>query len=249
MSRPSVEVLLKELKLSGIRENLEDVLSTASENRYAYKEFLGELLIREQETRRNNRTQRLLTKSRLPLHKKLSEFNESNLSLKLRQQIQVLKEGHFVDRNENVLAFGPPGTGKTHLLCGLAQSLILCGRSAYFIPCNLLVQDLLRAKQNLELEKSLKKLQNYDMILLDDIGYVKQSQEEMEVLFTLIAACYERTSLLITSNLPFSKWEIIFKDPMTTAAAIDRLVHHSVILEMNNQSYRMKEAKSRRKSA
>ena len=112
-----------------------------------------------------------------------------------------------------------------------------------FISCSQLVQDLLIAKKELEMTRKLKKLSRFDAVIIDDIGYVQQSREEMEVLFTFMANCYERGSLMITSNLPFSKWERIFKDPMTTAAAIDRLVHHSVILELNIGSYRMEEAK------
>jgi DNA replication protein DnaC len=109
-----------------------------------------------------------------------------------------------------------------------------------------MVQELLRAKQELKLDKWLKKMLQYDALMIDDFGYVKQNREEMEVLFTLLAHRYERGSVLITSNLPFSKWEQIFKDPMTTAAAIDRLVHHSVILELNVPSYRAEEAQKRK---
>ena len=121
------------------------------------------------------------------------------------------------------------------------------GRNVYFATCDLIVQELLRAKQYLVLDKLLKRLARYDVLMIDDFGYVKQNREEMEVLFTLLAHRYERGSVLITSNLPFSKWEMIFKDPMTTAAAIDRLVHHSVILELNVPSYRAEEAKRRKK--
>ena len=106
-----------------------------------------------------------------------------------------------------------------------------------------MVQQLLRAKRALELDKLLKKLSKYDALMIDDFGYVKQDRDEMEVLFTLLAYRYERGSVLLTSNLPFSKWEVIFKDPMTTAAAIDRLIHHGVVLELNVPSYRAEEAK------
>ena len=117
------------------------------------------------------------------------------------------------------------------------------GKRILFTPCNLMVQNLLIAKRDLKLSRALKSLSRYDAIIIDDIGYVQQSREEMEVLFTLLADRYERTSIMITSNLPFSKWEQIFKDPMTTAAAIDRLVHHSVILELNLPSYRLEKSK------
>ena len=123
--------------------------------------------------------------------------------------------------------------------------MIRAGRRVYFTPTALLVQDLLRAKQELKLAKFLKRLAKYDALILDDIGYVQHDREEMEVLFTLLAERYERGSVMLTSNLPFSQWERIFKDPMTTAAAIDRLVHHSIILELNIKSYRVHAAKSK----
>ena len=157
--------------------------------------------------------------------------------------LNVLADGSFLNRSENILAFGNPGSGKTHLLCAIGHALIEQGKRVLFISCSQLVQDLLIAKKELELTKKLKKLSLFDAVIIDDIGYVQQSREEMEVLFTFLADCYERSSLLITSNLPFSKWEQIFKNPMTTAAAIDRLVHHSVILELNIESYRMEQAK------
>ena len=143
------------------------------------------------------------------------------------------------------LAFGNPGSGKTHLVCALGQELILLGRRVLFSTCALLVQRLLRAKIDLTLEKELKKLDRFEALIVDDIGYVQQSREEMEVLFTLLAHRYERRSILLTSNLIFSDWERIFKDPMTTVAAIDRVVLHSVILELNVSSYRMESAKKK----
>ena len=155
----------------------------------------------------------------------------------------MLLDGAFVDARENVLAFGRSGSGKTHLLCAIAQELVRSGRKVLFSPCSLLVQDLLIAKRDLKLSRYLKRLSGFEVLIIDDIGYVQQSREEMEVLFTLLAERYERGSVMITSNLPFSKWENIFKDPMTTAAAIDRLVHHSVILELNVPSFRLEQAK------
>jgi len=157
--------------------------------------------------------------------------------------VKTLLDGSFLDRRENILAFGNPGSGKTHLLCAIGQELIHNDRKVFFSSCQLMVQDLLIAKRDLKLSKLLKKLSRFDALILDDLGYVQQNREEMEVLFTLLAERYERGSVMITSNLPFSKWEVILKNPMTTAAAIDRLVHHSVILELNVPSYRVEQAK------
>jgi DNA replication protein DnaC len=131
-------------------------------------------------------------------------------------------------------------------LCAVAQELVRAGRPVLHTKCSLLVQELLKAKRDLRLPELLRELSRWDALLIDDLGYVQQSREEMEVLFTLLAERYERGSVLVTSNLAFSQWEQIFKDPMTTAAAIDRLVHHSVILEMNVPSYRAESAKRAR---
>lgn len=216
----------------------------AEEMRYA--RYLFELAQRECEVRRANKIARLVKASRLPMEKTLANFDLKRLPLKLRQQVRILLEGSFVNRTENILAFGKPGSGKTHLPCAICHELARQGRTVYFTTCDLMVQELLRAKRDLELDKLLKKLLRFDVMMIDDFGYVKQDREEMEVLFTLLAHRYERGSLLITSNLPFSKWDIIFKDPMTTAAAIDRLVHHSVVLELNVSRYRVEEAQKRR---
>jgi DNA replication protein DnaC len=206
---------------------------------------LCEMEINERETRKR---QRLLQASRLPREKTLETFERSRLKRNIERQFAALLDGEFLRRAENVLVFGNPGGGKTHLLCALGHELVDQGRSVYFTTCVLLVQRLLQAKHDLQLEKELKRFDKYEAVIIDDIGYVQQSREEMEVLFTLLAHRYERGSVLLTSNLVFSEWERIFKDPMTTAAAIDRLVHHSVILELNLPSYRM-EAAQKKKAA
>jgi len=163
--------------------------------------------------------------------------------------LKVLVDGSFLDRCENVLAFGNPGSGKTHLLCAIGQELIERGRRVLLIPCSQLVQNLLIAKRELKVATALKKLSRYDAVIIDDIGYVQQSREEMEVLFTFLADRYEQNSVMITSNLSFASWDQIFKDKMTTAAAIDRLVHHSSILELNAESYRVSTAKKSKKNS
>jgi DNA replication protein DnaC len=234
---------LKELMLPTIRECFPEVSRQATQETLSYEEFLLELVRRESEVRGQHRVQRRLSESRLPLEKNLAGFELARLSDKVKQQFAALRDGSFLDRRENVLAFGNPGSGKTHLLCALAQELVHQDRRLLYAPCSLLVQELLIAKRDLRLAATLKRLGLYEGLLIDDLGYVQQSREEMEVLFTLLADRYERGSVLITSNLPFSQWELIFKDPMTTAAAIDRLVHHSVILELNLPSYRIEAAK------
>jgi len=249
MNKPSVkqqiEQYCRELRLSTIRECYEDEAHKAEQEQSSFAEYLLEVLRQESEVRLQKRTERWLRESRLPLHKNLESFDLSRLPKKAAHQVKVLRDGSFLGRKENVLAFGNPGSGKTHLVSGIGQELIHRGFRIYFSECRFLVEMLLREKGELRLEKKLKSLKKYDALILDDIGYVQQNREEMEVLFTLLAQRYERGSVMITSNLPFSKWDMIFKDQMTTAAAIDRVVHHSVILELNIPSYRMEAAQER----
>lgn len=240
--KTSLTGCLKELHLPTIRACYEEEADRARRETLTYEYYLGEVMEREREVRRHNRIQRLLRESKLPLEKNLDAFEMDRLPSMIKAQVNALVEGSFVERSENVLAFGNPGSGKTHLVCAIGQELILQGRRVLFTPCSLLVQQLLIAKRDLNLPRVLKRLRKYDALILDDIGYVQQNREEMEVLFILLGERYERGSLMITSNLPFSKWERIFKDPMTAAAAIDRLVHHSVILELNLPSYRLEHA-------
>jgi DNA replication protein DnaC len=241
--------LLRQLHLPTIRASYAAAAQRAQQEALSYEQFLLELCEQESQGRQTKRIERLLRDSQLPLEKSLATFDLKRLPTKLLRQVQSLREGSFVDRKENLLAFGNSGAGKSHLLAGLAQELVRSGRPVYFSPCSLLVQDLLVGKRDLRLKRVLKKLARFEVLLIDDLGYVQQSREEMEVLFTLLAERYERGSVWLTSNLPFSKWESIFKDPLTTAAAIDRLVHHSVILELNLPSYRLEEAKKAKAQA
>src|SRR5690349_17434939 len=237
---------LRELHLPAIRRCFEEQARQAERETLSYEQYLLDLSERECQERRENRIARLLRDSRLPMEKTMENFDLKRLPQKAARQVKTLLDGTFLDRRENVLAFGNPGSGKTHLLSAIGQELIRGGRRVAFTTCTRLVQDLLLAKKELRLNRIIRKLGYYEALVIDDLGYVQQSRDEMEVLFTLLAERYERGSVLISSNLPFSKWEAIFKDPMTTAAAIDRLVHHSVILELNIPSYRMEQAKKKK---
>jgi len=234
---------LKQLHMPAMRQCYQPIADQARKESFSYEQYLLELLKIECEVRRQNRIARNLRASKLPTSKTFDNFDKKRLPARVAAHLNILTDGCFLSRCENILAFGNPGSGKTHLLCAIGHQLIEQGRRVLFIGCSQLVQDLLRAKKELELSGLLKKLSRYDALIIDDIGYVQQDRSEMEVLFTLLADRYERGSVMITSNLPFSKWEQIFKDPMVTAAAIDRLVHHSVILELNIESYRMQVAK------
>jgi DNA replication protein DnaC len=234
---------LSELYLATIKRTYEEAARRAERETVSYERYLLDLVTRECQERQQKRIERLLRQSRIPAEKSMANFNLKRLPPKVALLTKSLLEGEVLDRRENVLTFGNPGSGKTHLLCAIGQELIARGRRMYFTTSALLVQDLLVAKRDLKLSRFIKKLAHFEGLIIDDLGYVQQSREEMEVLFTLLAERYERGSVLISSNLPFSKWESIFKDAMTTAAAIDRLVHHCVILELNIPSYRVEQAK------
>ncbi len=237
---------LKELHLPAMRSGFEEVALHAQQESQSYERYLLELTERECQARRGNRIERSLRDSRLPAEKTLESLDLKRLPVKVVQQVRALLDGTFADRRENVLAFGNPGSGKTHVLSAISHELIRSGRRVYFRNCGLMVQDLLAAKRDLKLSGLFKKLSRYEVLVLDDLGYVQQSREEMEVLFSLLSERYERGSVMLSSNLAFSGWEGIFKDAMMTAAAIDRLVHHCVIVELNVPSYRVEQAKKGR---
>jgi DNA replication protein DnaC len=233
----------RELRLPMFREHFASLAQRALQESLSHTQYLSELTDLECQARRESRIARLLTQSRLPSSKTWHNFDWTRLPLTVARQMESLRDGSFLNRRENLLVFGKPGSGKSHCLCALGEQLVQRGRSVLFTTCSLLVQQLLLAKRDLRLAKVINKLGSFDGLIIDDLGYVQQTREEMEVLFTLLAERYERGSVMLTSNLPFSKWEQIFKDAMTTAAAIDRLVHHSVILELNVPSYRLEKAK------
>jgi DNA replication protein DnaC len=210
---------------------------------------LLEVLEAEAGERGQRRTERLRKASRLPPGKTLATLDRARLPRPVAAKLDELATGDFLDRAHNVLCFGLPGRGKTHAAAALGHALVERGRSVLFTPTFRLVQELLAAKRDLALPRALQRLDAFDLLILDDIGYVQQSADEVEVLFTLLAERYERRSLVITSNLVFGEWDRIFKNPMTTAAAIDRLVHHAAILEFSGRSKRADEAESRAKTA
>jgi len=226
---------------------VEELLGCATRENWSIETFLGELLEQEMEGRHQRRIERLQDAAHLPVEKTLAAFDQERLPLRMRRLLPQLCRGDFVDRAENLLVFGLPGRGKTHFAAAVGHELINIGHSVFFTPTYRLVDALLRAKRDLLLEHELRRLDRFEVLILDDIGYVQQSRDEMEVLFTLLAERYERRSVVITSNLIFSQWDQIFKDPMTTAAAIDRVVHHSIIIEFGKEisSHRADEAAKR----
>src|SRR5262245_19947894 len=197
-----------------------------------------EVLELEAEDRRQRRIARLRQAAHLPPGKTFDTLDVGRFPAALVQQLRQLATGAFLETPSNVLAFGLPGVGKSHALCAVGHALVEAGHRVLFTPAYALVQELLAAKHAFDLPRALRRLDLVEALLIDDLGYVQQSPEEAEVLFTLLAERHERRSVLITSNLVFSHWERIFKDQMATAAAIDRLVHHAVILEFDVSSFR-----------
>ncbi len=241
----SLRVMLRALKLPGFAAHLEEVSERATREGWTFLALVHELAALELQDRRRRRIERNLKASHLPTTKTLATLKLKRLPPPVRTQLSALCTGDFLRTGTNVLSFGLPGRGKSHTLAAIGHELVQRGYRVLFTPTFQLVQRLLAAKRDLLLESELKRLDRFDAVILDDLGYVQQDRAEMEVLFTFLAERYERRSVLISSNLVFSQWDRIFKDAMTTAAAIDRVIHHSVILEMTGPSFRADEAEQR----
>ncbi len=248
MSAASLPLLLRAMRLPTIaREHTEATRRAEAEN-WGYARFLSYLFEAEANERLQRKIQRQLKESNLPAAKTLESLDEKKLPDKIRRQLPTLLEADFVRRGDNLLCFGLAGRGKTHLVATIAREWICRHQlQVLFVPAFRLVTQLLAAKRDLKLPQAIARLQRFDAVVIDDIGYVQQSREEMEVLFHFLAERYEKKSVVITSNLVFSQWDQIFKDPMTTMAAVDRLVHHATILEFTGESVRASAAKQRPK--
>lgn len=241
--------MLRELRLPTMANACAQVALKASKEHLSHEGFLYELAQLECAERKERRIERHLAQSKLPREKTFRTFAWERLSPALRLQVERLRTGAFVSAAHNVIAVGAPGVGKSHLAAALGHELIQQGQTVLWTSTATLVQRLLAAKRELRLPQEIAKLQQVACLILDDIGYVQQDREEMEVLFTLLAERYEQRSVLITTNLVFSAWDRIFKDPMTTLAAVDRVVHHSVILDMAGiESFRATQARAERPS-
>jgi DNA replication protein DnaC len=234
---------LHTLKLPAMARTFSDVALHAAKANLTHEAYLWELVQTECAERDDRRTARLLHASGLPLEKTFRTLQLDRFPPAIRQQVEPLRSGAFVGDAINVVAVGQPGVGKSHLLAALGHELILHGQAVLWTPTASLMQRLLAAKRDLRLPQELARLDRYACVILDDIGYVQYDRDEMEVLFTLLAERYERRSVALSTNLVFSDWERIFKDPLTTLAAIDRVVHHAVILDlMQVESYRAQAA-------
>jgi DNA replication protein DnaC len=244
-------VLLTQLRLPTVALLWPALTETADRESWPAAKTLAALMEHEVAERARRRTARHLLEARLPAGKTLDLFDFTAVSSISKARIIALAEGDsWLDQGTNILLFGPPGVGKSHLAAALGHAMVEAGYRVLFTRTTDLVQQLQTARQELKLASAIEKLDKYHLLVLDDLSYVQKSQAETSVIFELISARYERRSLLITANQPFGAWDSIFPDPAMTVAAIDRLVHHSIILEMNTDSYRRKSAemKLRRKA-
>jgi DNA replication protein DnaC len=241
----TLRLRLKAMHLPSFLEHHVELALRAASEGWSHVRYLTELVTLEASERADRRMTRLLKEAKLPREKTVSTLDLNRFAAPLRGQIRQLLRGEFLAGATNVCLIGRPGTGKSHVMAALGRALVEHGHPVLFTSVATLVERLLDAKRNLRLTRELKRLDNFDCLALDDIGYVQHDRAEMEVLFALLAERYERKSVMITSNLVFSKWDQIFKDPMTTAAAIDRVVHHSVVLEFIGPSVRAEAAEQR----
>jgi DNA replication protein DnaC len=242
-----LEALLRSLNLKSFVRNYKDFAEKADKQKLGHLAYLLDLAKEESTERHTRRTERLINQAKLPRGKTLADFKLSKQPSLSPGRLKELTEGDFLDLCENILIFGIPGAGKTHLAIGLAREWCLRGRRVLYTTAAKLVQDLLVAKRDLCLSQLIKTLDGFEALVIDDISYIPYNRDETDVLFVLLAERYETRSVVITSNLVFSQWDTVFKDPMTTRAAVDRLVHHATILELKD-SYRQEEAKLRKKA-
>ena len=244
-------MLLTQLRLPTVARLWRALTDTADRESWPAAKTLAALMEHEIAERARRRTARHLLEARLPAGKTLDCFDFTAVTSISKARVTALAEGDsWLDQGTNILLFGPPGVGKSHLAAALGHAMVDAGYRVLFTRTTDLVQQLQTARQELKLAAAIEKLDKYHLLVLDDLSYVQKSQAESSVIFELISARYERRSLLITANQPFGAWDAIFPDPAMTVAAIDRLVHHSIILEMNADSYRRKsaETKLRRKA-
>ncbi len=243
-----VELLLSELRLPTMKAIWPKLAAQSDKEGWPAAKFLAALAEHETADRGRRRFERHLVEARLPAGKTLATFDFEATPMLSKAQIMALAGGDvWLKTGANVLLFGPPGGGKSHLSAAIGLALIEAGWRVLFTRTTDLVQRLQVARRELALESAIAKLDRYDLLILDDIAYVSKDQAETSVLFELIAARYERRSMLITANQPFGEWGKIFPDQAMTLAAIDRLVHHATILEMNVDSYRRKAALDRKR--
>ena len=238
-----IEANAKQLKLSYIKENYERLISEALTLNQGYEEFLDHLLSLELEQRKNNRIQTLIRQSKIPQKVTFDDYLDSHLSPKLRKQIKELQQLKFIERKENLILLGNPGVGKTHLATTIGMEACLSGRSVLFTNIPNLVVELKEAMSANQLTYYKRRFSKYDLVILDELGYVSFDQVGSEILFNLLSNRTSVGSMIITTNLSFDRWEETFKDPMLTAAIVDRIAHRAHVLDLSGKSFRVEDTK------
>ena len=242
-------IMLNELRLPTIKTLWPRFAETADREGWPAARFLAAIAEHELAERANRRVERHLAEAHLPPGKTLDSFAFEAVPMISKAQVTAMAAGDsWLAKGANVLMFGPPGGGKSHLAAAIGLALIENGWRVLFTRTTDLVQKLQVARRELQLEAAIAKLDKFDLLILDDLAYVTKDQAETSVLFELISARYERRSILITANQPFGEWNRVFPDPAMTLAAVDRLVHHATIFEMNVESYRRRTAMEAKRS-
>ena len=242
-------IMLNELRLPTIKTLWPRFAETADREGWPAARFLAAIAEHELTERANRRIERHLAEAHLPPGKTLDSFTFEAVPMISKAQVMAMAAGDsWLAKGANVLLFGPPGGGKSHLAAAIGLALIENGWRVLFTRTTDLVQKLQVARRELQLEAAIAKLDKFDLLILDDLAYVTKDQAETSVLFELISARYERRSILITANQPFGEWNRVFPDPAMTLAAVDRLVHHATIFEMNVESYRRRTAMEAKRS-
>lgn len=242
----SLPLMLKQLKLAAMVQQWNTLGKKAIKEQWSPQQYLSELCHIELATRDDRRLQRLLKDAKLPVGKNLSNFDFSLVEGVNKHLIaELINQPSWLKLGGNILLFGASGLGKTHIASSIGYGLIEQGHKVKFIAASAIVQQLQQAKQHLRLQDELLKLDKYSLLIVDDVGYVRKTEQETSVLFELIAHRYERHSMIITSNKSFDQWDELFDDSTMTIAAIDRLVHHATIIHCEGESYRRKTALSK----
>ncbi len=239
LNRTLLSSQLKNLRLIGMKAEWEHLGQRAVEERWTYGQFLSALCNVELAGKESRRKERNLIESKLPVAKTLDTFNFSGLGSVTEAQIASFAEDtQWIEHAKNLIIFGPSGVGKTHLAAGIGRRLIERGKRVFFAKTTVIVQNLQQAFKEQRLSQLIEKLGRFDLLILDDIGYVRKSESETSALFELIADRYETKSLLITSNQSFEHWNDIFPTEIMAVAAIDRLIHHAKFINIQEKSYR-----------